>query len=71
MWHRYDIMMTSEQSHAEGMTEGDKMLWANNPEMLRELHNERVRQVGASHTTRRPRLKLVAMEAEGEAATVA
>jgi hypothetical protein len=47
------------------------MLWANNPEMLRELHNERVRQVGASHTSRRPRLKLVAMEAEAEAASVA
>ena len=46
------------------------MLWANNPEILRELHNERVRQA-ERHTTRRPRLKLVAMEAEAEAATVA
>jgi hypothetical protein len=53
------------------MAKGTKMLWANNPEMLRELHNERVRQVGASHTSRRPRLKLVAMEAEAEAASVA
>ena len=47
------------------------MLWANNPEMLRELHNERVRQVEDCRTTRRPRLKLVAMEREAEAATVA
>ena len=47
------------------------MLWANNPEILRELHNERVRQVAESHTTRRPRLRLVAMEAEAEAASVA
>ena len=47
------------------------MLWANNPEMLRELHNERVRQVEDHRTTRRPRLKLVAMEREAEAASVA
>ena len=47
------------------------MLWTNNPEMLRELHNERVRQVSSVRTTRRPRLKLVAMENEAEAATVA
>ena len=46
------------------------MLWSNNPEMLRELHNERVRQVSGQRTTRRPRLKLVAMENEAEAATV-
>jgi hypothetical protein len=52
------------------MAEGAKMLWANNPEMLRELHNERVRQVGGGHTNRRPRLKLVAIEAEAEAASV-
>lgn len=42
------------------------MLWTNNPEMLRELHNERVRQV--TDRRRKPRLKLVAMEAEAEAA---
>ncbi len=47
------------------------MLWTNNPEILRELHNERVRQLGERRTTRRPRLKLVAMENEAEAATVA
>lgn len=46
------------------------MLWTNNPEILRALHNERVRQVTDSHVTRRPRLKLVGMEAEGEAAGV-
>ena len=42
------------------------MLWTNNPEMLRELHNERVRQVREGRTTRKPRLKLVAMEGEAE-----
>ena len=47
------------------------MFWANNPEILREMHNERVKQVGDSYITRRPRLKLVGMEAEAEAATVA
>ena len=47
------------------------MLWTNNPEILRELHNERIRQVGEMRTTRRPRLKLVAMENEADAATVA
>ena len=47
------------------------MLWANNPEILREMHNERVRQAEKSFTLRRPRLKLVAMEAEAEAASVA
>ncbi|MDJ0954699.1 MAG: hypothetical protein QNJ81_13560 [Acidimicrobiia bacterium] len=47
------------------------MLWTNNPEILRELHNERVRQIDEHRTTRRPRLKLVAMENEAEAATVA
>ncbi len=46
------------------------MLWTNNPEILRELHNERVRQVTGRMTTRKPRLKLVAMENEAEAATV-
>ncbi len=46
------------------------MLWTNNPEILRELHNERVRQVSDGLLTRKPRLKLVAMEAEAEAATV-
>ena len=46
------------------------MLWTNNPEMLRELHNERIRQVSDARHVRKPRLKLVAMEAEAEAATV-
>ncbi len=47
------------------------MLWTNNPEILRELHAERVRQVSEGTRVQRPRLKLVAMEAEAEAATVA
>ena len=42
--------------------------WTNNPEIVRELHSERVRQV--RQATRRPRLKMVAMEAEAEAASV-
>lgn len=42
------------------------MLWTNNPEIVREIHNERVRQVRAGRTTRRPRLKLVVMEGEAE-----
>jgi hypothetical protein len=46
------------------------MLWANNPEMLRELHNERVRQAAGGRRVTKPRLKLVAMEGEAEAATV-
>ena len=46
------------------------MLWTNNPEILRALHNERVRQVSDGRMYRRPRLKLVAMEAEAEAASV-
>ncbi len=46
------------------------MLWTNNPEMLRALHNERIRQVTDGRVTSKPRLKLVAMEAEAEAATV-
>jgi hypothetical protein len=40
------------------------MLWVNNPEVLRELHKERIRQL---QTVRRPRLKLIAMEREGDA----
>ena len=47
-----------------------EMLWTNNPEILRELHNERRRQVSRHQATTRSRLKLVAMEAEAEAATV-
>lgn len=47
------------------------MLWTNNPEILRALHNERVRQVTDGCRVRQPRLKLVAMEAEAEAASVA
>ncbi len=46
------------------------MLWTNNPEILRALHNERIRQVTDGRVTRRPRLKLVAMDAEAEAASV-
>lgn len=46
------------------------MLWTNNPEIVRVLHAERVRQVQAGRATRKPNLKLVAMEAEGGAATV-
>ena len=47
------------------------MLWTNNPEILRELHNERVRQVTKNGFNRKPRLKLVAMEKEADAASVA
>ncbi len=47
------------------------MLWTNNPEILRELHNERVRQVTDHGFTRKPRLKLVAMDKEADAASVA
>lgn len=47
------------------------MLWMNNPEMIREIRDERVRQVDEWRTTRRPRLKLVAMENEADAASVA
>jgi hypothetical protein len=48
-----------------GETEEGKMMWANNPEILRELHQERVRQM--RRTMRRPRLKLIAMEREADA----
>ena len=47
------------------------MMWANIPEILREMHNERVRQAEKTFALRRPRLKLVAIEAEAEAASVA
>ena len=47
------------------------MLWSNNPEVVRALHNERVRQATDGRRITRPRLKLVAMEGEAEAATVA
>lgn len=47
------------------------MLWTNNPEMLRELHSERIRQATDGRRVTRPRLKLIAMEAEAEATTVA
>ncbi|MDJ0498077.1 MAG: hypothetical protein QNJ89_09610 [Acidimicrobiia bacterium] len=47
------------------------MLWTNNPEVLRARHDERVRQAMGGHRVIKPRLKLVAMEAEAEAATVA
>ena len=47
------------------------MLWTNNPEMMRNLHDERVRQVKNGCRTRKPRLKLVAMDKEADAASVA
>ncbi len=47
------------------------MLWTNNPEMMRTLHNERVRQLTENCTNRKRRLKLVAMENEADAASVA
>lgn len=43
------------------------MLWTNNPELLRELHNQRIRQLHEHRTNRKPRLKLIAMENEAEA----
>lgn len=46
------------------------MLWTNNPEMMRALHNERVRQVREGYVTRKPRLKLVAMDNEADATSV-
>ena len=46
------------------------MLWTNNPEVLRAIQHERVRHALNGRPVTRPRLKLVAMEAEAEAATV-
>ena len=46
------------------------MLWMNNPEIMKDLHDERVRQVRADCTTRKPRLKLVAMDPDADAASV-
>jgi hypothetical protein len=46
------------------------MLWTNNPEIMKVLHEERVRQVGAGCTTRKPRLKLVAMDLDADEASV-
>ncbi len=66
--YRHRDSVKPQRSLAED--EEDEMLWTNNPEILRELHNERVRQVTGRMTTRKPRLKLVAMENEAEAATV-
>ncbi len=43
------------------------MLWMNNPEIVRELHDQRIRQMKDDTITRRPRLKLVAMENEADA----
>jgi len=43
------------------------MLWMNNPEIVRELHDQRIRQMKSDKTTRKPRLKLVAMENEAAA----
>jgi hypothetical protein len=45
------------------------MLWMNNPEIVRELHNQRIRQAKGDRTTRKPRLKLIAMENEADAAS--
>jgi hypothetical protein len=50
--------------------EEDEMLWTNNPEILRVLHAERVRQIQDCRTNRKRGLKLVAMEPEDGAATV-
>ncbi len=47
------------------------MLWTNNPEIQRAQHDERVRQAANRRRVTKPHLKLVAMEAEAEAATVA
>ena len=47
------------------------MLWTNNPEIMRALHDERVRQTRAGCLPRTPRLKLVAMDNEADAASVA
>ncbi len=47
------------------------MLWTNNPEMIRTMHDERVRQVKNGCWSRKPRLKLVAMDNEADAASVA
>ena len=41
------------------------MLWINNPEMLREVHQERTRQL--QRTVRRPRLKVYAVQREADA----
>jgi len=46
------------------------MLWSNNPEIMRAVQPERIRQAHEGRTTRKPDLKLVAMEAEAEATTV-
>ncbi len=46
------------------------MLWTNNPEILRARHDERVRQAIDGRRVTKPRLKLVTMEAEAEAARV-
>lgn len=43
------------------------MLWMNNPEIVRELHDQRIRQMKSDMTTHKPRLKLVAMENEAAA----
>ena len=40
------------------------MLWINNPEMLQALRNERIQQAVDGRRASRPRLKLVALEAE-------
>ncbi len=47
------------------------MLWTNNPEIMKVLHDERVRQVRTGCTTRKPRLKLVAVDTAADAASVA
>jgi hypothetical protein len=43
------------------------MLWTNNPEIVRELHDQRIRQLHKHRTTRKPRLKLIGMENEADA----
>jgi hypothetical protein len=48
-------------------TEEGRMLWTNNPEIVRELHDQRIRQLHKHRTTRKPRLKLIGMENEADA----
>jgi len=44
------------------------MLWTNNPEVLRALHDERIRQLRDTREPRRRLLRLVAVET-GKAGT--
>lgn len=46
------------------------MLWTNNPEVLRALHDERIRQLRDTREPRRRLLRLVAIKTEGTGPTV-